>query len=141
MFFNKVAYKGRTYRLDGMVPSALEITALKKVTGLTLPELGRLEQDLFQRLADALSEPGVDANQVALEMFFDEAFLINIAFNVWLARRRAGERSLTFEEAADVPLDEFDFDPDKDFAETVKSRMGVEESVEDVELPEPADEE
>lgn len=74
--------------------SLLDLMELKKQTGLTMETLGDLIAKMETQQKD---DPEFD-------FLGDEGNLLVLAVMIWLARRRAGERSLKFEDSADVPL-------------------------------------
>jgi len=87
--------------------SLLDLLELKKQTGMDVDKL----QEVF---ADA--QPSQDGEPVE-----DPKNILNtqdglIAFGalIWLSRRKAGERELTFEQACDFPLDALEFVEDED---------------------------
>lgn len=94
-----VVVAGTKYEFNALnKASLLDLIELKKQTGLTT---GALEQ-LVTKLEQAKDDP-------EFSFIDDEGNLIALAVMIWLARRRAGERALKFEESADVPLHEITF--------------------------------
>ncbi len=94
-----VVVSGTEYHFDALnKASLLDLIELKKQTGLTMESLGAI----VSRLDEAKDDDGFDFTS-------DEGGLVALAVMIWLARRRAGERSLKFEDSADVPLDEIQF--------------------------------
>lgn len=94
-----VVVAGTEYAFDALnKASLLDLIELKKQTGLTAGDLEKLVGKLEEQKEDP------DFNFID-----DEGNLLVLAVLIWLARRRAGERSLKFEDSADVPLDEIAF--------------------------------
>jgi hypothetical protein len=78
--------------------SITDLMAVKKQTGMDMAGM----QELLTRLSERA--PQLDSGAA-----LDDDDLIGLALTVWIARRRAGEKSLTMEEAADFPLRELEF--------------------------------
>jgi hypothetical protein len=94
-----VVVAGTAYHFNALnKASLLDLIELKKQTGLSTGDL----EKLVGKLEDAKDDP-------EFSFIDDEGNLIALAVMIWLARRRAGERSLKFEDSADVPLDEIAF--------------------------------
>lgn len=81
--------------------SITDLMAVKRQTGMDMAGM----QELLTRLAERA--PQIDSGGA-----LDDDDLIGLALTVWIARRRAGEKSLTMEEAADFPLRELEFRPE-----------------------------
>lgn len=94
-----VVVAGTEYAFDALnKASLLDLIELKKQTGLTAGDL----ESLVGKLEEQKDDPD-------FSFIDDEGNLLVLAVLIWLARRRAGERSLKFEDSADVPLDEISF--------------------------------
>lgn len=99
-----VLIKGVRYDFDALnKASLLDLIALKKETGLTMQTLS----NIYEALEKRSKEPDYD-------FLGDEDNLLLMAVLLWLARRKAGERTLSFEESADAPLSEIEFVADPD---------------------------
>jgi hypothetical protein len=91
--------QGRKYPADSLQDISLaDMLAVKRQTGMSMTELDAALNKLVQESSAAESGPGMDT--------LDDASLFALATMIWLARRHAGEKSLTLEEAADFPLRE-----------------------------------
>ncbi len=76
--------------------SLLDLMELKKQSGMSVEDMtGPLESAEGNSLIDTY-----EGNMA-------------LAALIWLTRRKAGERDLTFEQACDFPLDELDVVPDE----------------------------
>jgi hypothetical protein len=78
--------------------SLLDLLELKKQTGLDVDQL----QSIF---AEAQPEEGKEPENI----LNSEEGLVAFGALIWLSRRKAGERSLTFEQACDFPLESLEF--------------------------------
>lgn len=67
-------------------------------------------QETFTNMGELLSVEGANT----LDLLGDDAFLANIIGVVWLARRKAGEKLLTYEEAGDISFNEISFPDDEE---------------------------
>ena len=76
--------------------SLLDLMELKKQTGMNV-------EDMTEPLANAEGDSLISTNEGVMAL----------GALIWLTRRKAGERELTFEQACDFPLDELDVFPDE----------------------------
>ena len=76
--------------------SLLDLMELKKQTGMNV-------EDMTEPLANAEGDSLISTNEGVMAL----------GALIWLTRRKAGERELTFEQACDFPLDELDVVPDE----------------------------
>ena len=72
--------------------SLLDLMELKKQTGMNV-------EDMTTPLANAEGDSLIATNEGVMAL----------GALIWLTRRKAGERELTFEQACDFPLDELEF--------------------------------
>lgn len=77
--------------------SLLDLMELKKQTGMNV-------EDMTEPLANAEGDSLISTNEGVMAL----------GALIWLTRRKAGERELTFEQACDFPLDELDFLDDEE---------------------------
>lgn len=83
-----------------------DLIDLKKQTGLGV-------RDLERNLADFATIGEEGATFATFEdALGSEAHLLAFAALLWLTRRKAGETGMTVREAADIPLEEIDFEDD-----------------------------
>jgi hypothetical protein len=67
-------------------------------------------QDMFNRMGELLDAEGAEP----VDLLSDDGFLANIIGVVWLARRKAGERELTYDEAGDIGFGDISFPDDEE---------------------------
>jgi hypothetical protein len=91
--------QGRKYPADSLQDISLaDMLAVKRQTGMSMTELDAALNKLVEESSTTEGGPGMES--------LDDASLFALATMIWLARRHAGEKSLTLEEAADFPLRE-----------------------------------
>lgn len=83
--------------------SLLDLLELKKQTGMDVDQL----QSIF-----AEAQPEGDDKEPENILNTEEG-LVAFGALIWLSRRKAGERSLTFEQACDFPLESLEFIEDE----------------------------
>jgi hypothetical protein len=88
--------------------SLLDLLELKKQTGMDVDRLQEVFAEAQQRQDEA-----PDDEEGAMSILGTEDGLIAFGALIWLSRRKAGERSLTFEQACDFPLEELQFVDDE----------------------------
>lgn len=104
----RVVVSGTEYSFEALnKASLLDLIELKKQTGLTVDDLGKMiaAMEDAAKAAEGDDDPGAS-------FLADEGNLLVLAVMIWLSRRRAGERSLKFEDSADVPLSDVQLVPD-----------------------------
>ncbi len=84
--------------------SLLDLLELKKQTGMDVDTL----QEVFSQ-AQERQQNAPDDEEGAMSILGTEEGLVAFGALIWLSRRKAGERSLTFEQACDFPLESLTF--------------------------------
>ena len=88
--------------------SLLDLLELKKQTGMDVDQL----QSIFAEAQPEDEEEDEDGKEPE-NILNTEDGLIAFGALIWLSRRKAGERSLTFEQACDFPLESLEFIEDE----------------------------
>lgn len=98
----KIIISGREYAAVPLNKASLsQLLALKKSSGLGLDVL----KEAATRYEDILRDESIPQDEKGVALLSDEQGLLSLAAMVFLSRWAAGDR-LSFEEAADFPLDE-----------------------------------
>lgn len=93
--------------------SLLDLLELKKQTGMDVDRL----QAVFAEAQPAEDTEDDESPQDPHNILNTEDGLIAFGALIWLSRRKAGERTLTFEQACDFPLDALEFIDDGEDAD------------------------